>query len=261
MAKTISVTNQKGGVGKTTTSVNLAACLSFTKKRTLLIDLDAQANATKWLLNNYGDDGKVIYDVMLRKASARDCVVTTPCGVDILPSNLALATLDMDLISEFNREQRLNAVVKELDEYDYVVVDCPPNLGLSTINALVAADAILIPIECRAEAWDAVPRLMNTLRKVVREFQRVVTIYALPTFLDRSNLSRDILQEIEEKFETSTLAPIHKNVKLAEAFAAREPIIQYDPTATGAIDYLRVSKEILLNEEATTIRHRTPKSL
>jgi chromosome partitioning protein len=261
MAKTISVTNQKGGVGKTTTSVNLAACLSHAKQRTLLIDLDAQANATKWLLNNYGDDGRVIYDVMLRKVGARECVVSSPCGVDILPSNLALATLDMDLISEFNREQRLSGVVNELSEYDYVVIDCPPNLGLSTINALVAADVILIPIECRAEAWDAVPRLMNTLRKVVREFQRVVSIYALPTFLDRSNLSRDILHEIEEKFETSTLSPIHKNVKLAEAFAAREPIIQYDPTATGALDYLRISKEILANETATSTRQTTRKTL
>jgi chromosome partitioning protein len=172
---------------------------------------------------------------------------------------LALATLDIDLISELNRERRLNGIVEELASYEYVVIDCPPNLGLSTINALVASDIIIIPIECRAEAWDAVPRLMNTLRKVVREFDKLVDIYALPTFLDRSNLSKDILCEIEQKFETATLSPINKNVRLAEAFASRQPIIEYDETATGAVDYLRMSKQIIDKQYPKAIQTFTPK--
>lgn len=251
---TITIANQKGGVGKTTTAVNLAACLVKSGYRTLLVDLDAQANATKWLLGAYGQDGKVIYDLLLRRAPARQCIVASDSGIDVLPSNLSLATLDVDLLSEFNREQRLASVTEELQDYSFIIVDCPPNLALTTINALVAADIILIPIECKAEAWDAVPRLMNTLRKVVQEFRTVVRIYALPTFLDRSNLSRDIHQEIEAKFESFALPPIHKNIRLAESFAARQPIIQYDPTASGSVDYMRVAKEITNGEEAEVRR-------
>lgn len=251
---TITIANQKGGVGKTTTAVNLAACLVKSGHRTLLVDLDAQANATKWLLGAYGQDGKVIYDLLLRRAPARQCIVASDSGIDVLPSNLSLATLDVDLLSEFNREQRLASVTEELHDYSFIIVDCPPNLALTTINALVAADIILIPIECKAEAWDAVPRLMNTLRKVVQEFRTVVRIYALPTFLDRSNLSRDIHQEIEAKFESFALPPIHKNIRLAESFAARQPIIQYDPTASGSVDYMRVAKEITNGEEAEVRR-------
>jgi chromosome partitioning protein len=254
--KTIAVANQKGGVGKTTTAVNLAAALVHAGRSCLLLDLDAQGTATRYLVGSYGVDGKVIYDVLLRRAKIQDCIVPTPCGVSLIPSNLGLASLDVDLLSEFNREMRLEMALQELGEnaYDYVIVDCPPNLGFVTINAFAAANSILIPIECKPEAWEAVPRLMQTLKKIVTEFRRTLRVYALPTFLDRTNLAKDIHEQIREKFESFALSPVHKNVKLAEAFAARQPIIQYDPMASGSMDYLRIAKEIINGEEQTQIR-------
>lgn len=256
--KTIAVANQKGGVGKTTTAVNLAAALVHSGRKCLLLDLDAQATASRYLLGAYGDDGRVTYDVLLKRTKVRDCIHETQVGVSIVPSNLGLASLDVDLLSEFNREHRLELALQELkdDEFDYVIVDCPPNLGFVTINAFAAAQVVLIPIECKPEAWEAVPRLMQTLRKIVKEFQHPIRIYALPTFLERTNLAKDIYDEIREHFESFILSPIHKNIKLAEAFAARQPIIQYDPTASGAVDYLRVAKELISGEEQTQVRRR-----
>lgn len=251
----IAVANQKGGVGKTTTAVNLAAALAHSKRRVLLLDLDAQATATRYLLGVYGKDGEVMYDVLMRRTNLRDCIRKTPSGVSVAPSNLGLASLDVDLLSEFNREHRLEMALQDVGEgeFDYAIIDCPPNLGFVTINAFAAAQVIIIPIECKPEAWEAVPRLMQTLRKIVKEFKHALRIYALPTFLERTNLARDIYEEVRKHFEAFTLSPIHKNVKLAEAFAARQPIIEYDPTASGAMDYLRVAKE-LVNAEETTLR-------
>jgi len=192
----------------------------------------------------------------MRRAKIADCVIKTPFGVDLVPSNLGLASLDVDLLSEFNREQRLGLAFEDLPEgaYHYAIVDCPPNLGFVTINAFAAAQIVIIPIECKPEAWEAVPRLMQTLKKIVTEFRQSLRIYALPTFLERTNLAKDIHAEILEKFESFTLPPINKNVKLAEAFAARQPIIAYDITASGAVDYMRVAKEIISGEEAAQIR-------
>lgn len=254
----IAIANQKGGVGKTTSAVNLAAALVQSGRRVLLIDLDAQGTATRCLTGAYGADGHVAYDVLMKRRSIVQCLVQTPAGVDLVPSNLGLASLDVDLLSEFNREQRLSLALEDLpeDAYHYTIVDCPPNLGFVTINAFAAAKTVIIPIECKPEAWEAVPRLMQTLKKIVTEFRHSLRMYALPTFLERTNLARDIHEQIQEKFESFTLSPIHKNVRLAEAFAARQPITTYDPTASGAVDYMRVAKEIISAEETTQIRRR-----
>src|ERR1044071_8113796 len=139
--KIIAIANQKGGVGKTTTSVNLAAALVNSGRSCLLIDLDAQATATRYLLGSYGEDGKVIYDVLLKGDKLEDITLPSPSGVMLAPANLSLATLDMDLIGEYNREHRLEIALENLDaDYDYIIVDCPPNLGFTTINAFVACD-------------------------------------------------------------------------------------------------------------------------
>ncbi len=244
--KVIAIANQKGGVGKTTTAVNLAAAFTHINYKTLVIDLDAQANATQWLTNKEHEDGKVIYDVMMRKTNISDCIVTISNKLDLLPANLSLATLDIDLLGTYNREQRLARILAEIDEkYKFVVIDCPPNLAITTINALTAANIIVAPIECKGEAWKAVPRLMNTLLMIARESGRLLPVYALPTFLERTNLAKDIHGEIKDKFGVYCLPPINKTTRLAESFAATLPIFTYDPTSSGAVDYLRSAKELI----------------
>lgn len=250
MAWVLAVANQKGGVGKTTTAVSIVAALAHLGHCALLIDLDAQANATQWLTGQEHEDGRVVYDVMMRRAKAEDCIVKVTDRVDILPANLSLATLDMDLLGTYSREQRLAKMLADISsKYDHIIIDCPPNLAITTINALTAADAVIAPIECKGEAWNAVPRLMNTLLMIARENGKLLPVYALPTFLERTNLAKDIHTEIREKFGVFCLPAINKTTKLAEAFTASTPIFEYDPTSSGALDYMRAAKELIYGLE------------
>jgi chromosome partitioning protein len=258
--KVIAIANQKGGVGKTATAVNLSAAMrSAQRKRVLLIDMDAQGNASQWLTDASGEVGRSVYEVIMRQAEIADCIVTTKCGIDLLPSNLQTANLDVDLLGVLHFHDRLNRAVHSLPEsaYDLVILDCPPNLSMNTMNAFAAADVVVIPVQCTREAYDAVEPLMRTLAKV-REGGRPVRPYALPTFLERSTLTRDIYALLQDKFETLCLPPIHKNVRLPEAFAARKTIFEYEPTSNGALDYLRTAKELTndFEEEAQVRRTR-----
>lgn len=243
---TIAIVSHKGGVGKTATSVNLAAALAARHRSVLLVDLDGQATASVWLTGSPAAEGESTYDVLLRKRQLGQILTNTEWGVDVARANLALAALDLELVQELNRENRLAGAITSLPKqgHDFVVVDSPPNLGIATINAIVAADAIIIPIDCKAESFEAVPRLLLVIKKAVLEFRRTIQLFALPTFLERTNLARDIHASIVEKFEQSTLTPINKTVRLAEAFQARQPIHAYDATCTAAVDYARLAKEI-----------------
>lgn len=254
--KTIAIANQKGGVGKTATAVSMAAALrTHHRKRVLLCDLDAQANASVWLTNSHADGGKSTYDVIMRRTSLPDCIVKTRSRIDLLPSNLKTANLDVELLGVIKFHERLADALGDLSDeaYDYVIIDCPPNLSMNTLNAFGAASVVIIPVEVKQEAFDAVTHLMDTLLKVTGG-KATIRPYGLPTFMNRTNLARDIHELMQERFQSLCLPPIHQNTRLAEAFAARKTIFEYDSTSSGAVDYMRATKELLDDLEKAKVR-------
>lgn len=252
----IAIANQKGGVGKTASAVSIAAALrSHHRKRVLLCDLDAQANASTWLTSQNAEPGKSTYDVIMQAASLPDCIVKTHSRIDLLPSNLKTANLDVELLGVIKFHERLSDALKDLpeDSYEYVIIDCPPNLSMNTLNAFGAASVVVIPVEVKQEAFDAVSHLMTTLLKVTGG-KATIRPYGLPTFMNRTNLAKDIFELMQERFQSLCLPPIHQNTRLAEAFAARKTIFEYDSTSSGAVDYLRATKELVNDLEETKIR-------
>ncbi len=254
--KVVAVANQKGGVGKTATAVNMAAAVrAHFKKRVLLIDMDAQANATTWLTGEFGVTGRSTYDVIMQTVSLSDCIVKTKSKIDLLPSNLKTANLDVELLGILHFHSRLSSALEDLADnaYDYVFLDCPPNLSMNTLNAFGASQVVVIPVQVKREAFDAVTHLMNTLLKVTQG-KALIRPYGLPTFFNRTNLARDIHELLQERFQSLCLPPINQTTRLAEAFAAQKTIFDYDSTSSGALDYLRATKELLHDLEEAEVR-------
>lgn len=254
MAKMIAVANQKGGVGKTTTAVNLSACLAERGKRALLIDLDPQGNSTSGLGIDKENVQLSTYDAMINHVSAEECILPTGTQLlHIMPSNIDLAGAEVELVSVMAREQVLKRAIAPLQEqYDYILVDCPPSLGLLTLNALTAANTLLVPIQCEFYALEGLSQLMNTV-KIVRvnlnpdlEVEGVV----LTMFDARTNLSAQVVGEVKKFFKNKvydTIIP--RSIRLGEAPSFGMPITQYDPKSTGAVAYCKLAEE-LLNKEA-----------
>ncbi len=254
MSRIIAVSNQKGGVGKTTTSVNLAACVAALGKDVLLIDIDPQGNASSGL----GLSGKgrtTIYDVLMGEAGANEAVLPTEFGpLSLIPSSIELAGAEIELVSMPARETLLREALAPIrDRYDYIFIDCPPSLSLLTLNAMTAADSVLIPIQCEYYALEGVGQLMNTLQLVKKRLNPALEIEGVVlTMLDgRTNLGLQVVQEVKKYFKSRVYGSIiPRNVRLSEAPSHGLPINVYDPRSTGAEAYRRLAEEFIeWNEE------------
>ncbi|WP_034551627.1 ParA family protein [Carnobacterium funditum] len=252
MARIIAVANQKGGVGKTTTTVNLGACLAYSGKKVLLVDIDAQGNATSGLGVRKVDVEKDIYDILVNETPIEEVVLPSSReNLWVVPATIQLAGAEIELTNQMARETRLKqALAKISDDYDFVLIDCPPSLGHLTINAFTASDTILIPVQCEYYALEGLSQLLNTVRLVQKHFNPDLKIEGvLLTMLDaRTNLGYEVVDEVKKYFREKVYKTIiPRNVRLSEAPSHGLSIIDYDPRSRGAEVYMELAKEVLAN--------------
>lgn len=256
MARVIAIANQKGGVGKTTTAVNLAASLAIAEKRTLLIDADPQGNATSGVGIEKGAVERSLYDVLIDGVPVREVVRPDEQlpFLHVIPATQDLVGAELELVGSTNREGRLKAALDAIrGDYDYVLIDCPPSLGLVTLNVLTAADAVLIPIQCEYYALEGISQLLNTIRLVQQNFNPGFQIdgVLLTMYDNRLNLSKQVVAEAKEYFGAKVFRTvIPRNVRLAEAPSFGKPILLYDVQSVGAKSYLSVAQELIKRTES-----------
>ena len=248
--KTIALSNQKGGVGKTTSAVNIAAFLAITETPTLLIDMDPQANASIGVGVDSQSKNKSIYDVLINKKNINDCIRKTEIEyLDIIPSSSNLAGAEIELVSMFTRESILKEALKNVyGKYKYIIIDSPPSLGLLTVNIFTAVDSLIIPIQCEYYALEGLSQLLNTVRLIQNNLNKKLEIEGvLITMYDsRLNLSNQVVNEVKQYFgEKVYKTLIHRNVKLSESPSFGKPIMLYDASSTGSQNYLNLVSEML----------------
>ena len=253
MGRVISIANQKGGVGKTTTAVNLSSILTKRGKKVILIDADPQGNASSGLgLEKITDNS--LYDVLINDVSIEETLKNTCVkNLKVCPSNMNLAGAEVELVSQMSREQRLKEKVDEIkDKYDFIIIDCPPSLGLITLNAFTASDSVLIPVQCEYFALEGLEQLLNTINLVKKHLNKELEIEgAVLTMYDmRTNLSNQVVKEVKRYFEDKVYKTvIPRNIKLSEAPSYGLPITLYDGKSKGARAYEKLAKEVLKNDE------------
>jgi chromosome partitioning protein len=250
MGKIIAIANQKGGVGKTTTSINLAASLGVLEKTVLLIDADPQANATSGLGIDVESVINGTYQLLEHSTTAKKAIVkTTSPNLDIIPAHIDLVAIEIELVDKENREYMLKQMITDLkNEYDYIIIDCAPSLGLLTLNALTAADAVIIPIQCEYFALEGLGKLLNTIKSVQKIHNPDLDIEGLllTMYDSRLRLSNQVVEEVKKHFDAMVFETIiQRNVRLSEAPSYGESIISYDASSKGANNYLSLAEELI----------------
>jgi chromosome partitioning protein len=260
MVKIIAIANQKGGVGKTTTAINLGASLATMEKKTLLVDLDSQANATTGLGKKKEEVKSCIYDLIIQDREEKDAIPVSEviCGTDLeylslLPSTTGLAGAEIELFKMLGREYRVKNILEPLrSDYDFILIDCPPTINILMINGLVAADSVMLPIQCEYYALEGLAELLNTVRLIQKSLNRDLEIQgALLTMYDsRLNLSKQVAEDVKDFFSDKVFQTIiHRNVRLSEAPSHGEPILLYDIQSQGAKDYFNLANELAARVE------------
>ncbi|RCX16128.1 chromosome segregation ATPase [Anaerobacterium chartisolvens] len=250
LAKVIAIANQKGGVGKTTTSVNLSSCLAYKGKKVLVIDIDPQGNTTSGLGVDKKGIEKSIYDVLINDESIENVLLETPMeNLWLCASNIQLAGAEVELVSVMSRETRMKSALAHIkNNYDFIIIDCPPSLGLLTLNSLTAADTILVPIQCEYYALEGLSQLMNTVKLVQKHLNPALDVegVVLTMFDARTNLSLQVVEEVKKYFKNKVYRTIiPRNVRLSEAPSFGLPIILYDSKSKGSECYLELAEEVI----------------
>lgn len=254
MGKVIALANQKGGVGKTTTTINLAASLAVLEKKVLIIDADPQANATSGIGLDVRNIEKTIYECLIEDLDAREAITKSEIeGMDIIPSHIDLVGAEIEMLNMEQREHMLKKVIAPIkDEYDYILIDCSPSLGLITVNALTAADSVMIPVQCEYFALEGLGKLLNTIKIIQGRLNPDLEIegFVLTMYDSRLRLSNQVVDEVRKHFQQMVFDTIvQRNIKLSEAPSFGKPVVLYDAESKGSVNHLNLARELITKNE------------